>query len=150
MKTYHYWDTCTILGWLAEESDKLADCKAGIVQAEKGDLTIVTSAFTLAEVLHLKGGTPIPAADREKVNDFFENDYILLVDVDRTIAEAAQEVYWSHGVPPKDAIHVATALNALVPIVQLDTFDGPLIALSGQIGSPPLTIGRPTFPQELI
>jgi hypothetical protein len=67
--------------------------------------------------------------------------------VDRTISERAQDVLWDHGVRPKDAIHVATALSAAegLPIEQLDTFDGPLIGLSEQIGEPPLKIGQPAF-----
>jgi predicted nucleic acid-binding protein len=54
---------------------------------------------------------------------------------------------WNHKVKPKDAIHVATALDAGVG--QFDTFDGDLIALSGQIGNPPLVIGRPNLPERL-
>jgi hypothetical protein len=42
---------------------------------------------------------------------------------------------------PKDALHVATALDAGVE--QFDTFDRDLIDLSGGIGSPPLGIGTP-------
>ncbi len=148
---YRYWDACVFLGWLKEEPDKIDECKAGIRHAEKGEILIVTSALTLAEVLRLKGKDPIPQADREKVRGFFQNDYIVVYDVDRTIAELAQDVVWDHGVKPKDAIHVATALStsASVEIEQFDTFDGHLIGLSGKIGQPALTIGRPDLPQEL-
>lgn len=149
---YRYWDSCVILGWLKEEPDKISDCAAGIQQAEAGNLMIVTSAFTLAEVLRIKGEDPIPAADRDKVRRFFESDYIALYDVDRTIAERAQEVVWDYGVKPKDAVHVATALETSrnMPIEQLDTFDGELIGLSGEIGNPSLTIGRPNYQKDLL
>lgn len=43
---------------------------------------------------------------------------------------------------PKDAIHVATALDAQVD--QLDTFDEGLLKKSQAIGNPPLVIGRPS------
>lgn len=46
-------------------------------------------------------------------------------DVDRTLAERARDVVWNYGVKPKDAIHVATALDAQVD--QLDTFDEGLL-----------------------
>jgi len=148
---YRYWDACCFLGWLRGESDKLDECKAGIRHAEQGKLTIVTSALTLAEVLWLKGKDPIPKDDRDKVRRFFENDYIALYDVDRTIGELAQDVVWDHGVRPKDAVHVATALSGRerLGIEQLDTFDEKLIGLSATIGSPALPIGRPDLPQGL-
>ena len=43
----------------------------------------------------------------------------------------------------KDAIHVASALKAKIPI--LDTFDKYLIGLNGTIGNPPLIIGEPNI-----
>ena len=148
---YRYWDSCCFLGWLKEEADKIKECEAGIRLAERGQLTIVTSAFTIVEVLRLKGKEPIPQGDAEKVRAFFQKPYIALYDVDRTIAEAAQDVVWNHGVKPKDAVHVATALNLKrdVVIEQFDTFDGQLIALSGTLGNPPLTVGRPDLQQGL-
>ena len=116
-----------------------------------GKAWVVTSAFTLVEVLRLKDKAPIPPADAQKVRKFFESEYVSLYDVDRMVAEKAQDVVWNYGVKPKDAVHIATALSvgANVAIDQLDTFDGGLIALSGQIGTPPLAIGRPGFPDEL-
>ena len=145
---YRYWDSCVILGWLKAEPEKLIECEAGIRLAERGELTIITSALTITEVLKLKGDPPISKADREKVRGFFENDYIAIYDVDRTVAEKAQDVLWDHGVKPKDAIHVATALLTAqnIAIEQLDTFDEPLVQRSGQVGGePPLKIGLPDF-----
>ena len=148
---YRYWDSCCFLGWLKEEPDKLGECEAGIRLAERGKLVLVTSALTLAEVLRLKGKNSIPVADREKVRRFFENAYIEIYDVDRAIAEAAQDVVWNYGIAPKDAIHVATAISTArdLDIEQLDTFDKPLIGHSGTIGNPPLVIGRPSLPGVL-
>ena len=55
---------------------------------------------------------------------------------------------WDHdALAHKDAVHVATAL--VTGATQLDTFDGPLIRLSGQIGNPPLVIGKPNVPEQL-
>ena len=148
---YRYWDACCFIGWLKAEPDKVPECRTVIGSAERGELKIVTSSLTLAEVLRLKGKDPIPAADAHKVRGFFRNPYIVLYDLDRTIAESAQDVVWNQGVKPKDAVHVATALAAsgVAGIEQLDTFDGNLIALSGQMGNPPLVIGRPNLPEQL-
>ncbi len=148
---YRYWDSCTFLGLLKGEADKIDECRNAMRAAEKGDIKIVTSAFTLTEVLKLKGAEPIPPSDAEKVRGFFANEYIVVHDVDRAIAEKAQELVWFHNVKPKDAVHLATALTTgpVVGIEQFDTFDGPLIGLSGKLGEPPLKIGRPDLPDTL-
>lgn len=149
---YRYWDSCAFLGFLKEEPDKIGDCQAGITLAERGELVLVTSALTIAEVLKLKGANPIPTADRDKVRQFFEREFITVYDVDRTVAEKAQDVIWDYGVAPKDALHVATALSVgrKIQLEQLDTFDNGLIQLSGKVGGdPPLKIGRPVFQRGL-
>lgn len=141
-----YWDACAFLGWLREEPDKVDGCGKVIREAESGKLQIVTSALTLAEVLFVKGGTPIPKTDREQVRALFENSWIVLYQLDRAIAEKAQEVVWDHGVRPRDAVHVATAMDAGVAC--LDTFDGKLLGLSG-IGQPALTISKPNIEGQM-
>ena len=50
------------------------------------------------------------------------------------------DLVWKQNIKPKDAIHVATALD--VGCVALETFDDPLIGKSGLLGSPPLIIRR--------
>lgn len=141
-----YWDACAFLGWLREEPDKVDGCGKVIRQAESGKLEIVTSALTLAEVLYVKGGTPIPKSDRAQVRALFEHRWIVLYQLDRAIAEKAQEVVWDHGVRPRDAVHVATAMDAGVTC--LDTFDGTLLGLSG-IGQPALKINKPDIDGQM-
>ena len=70
-------------------------------------------------------------------------------EVDRFIAEDARELVWNKNVEPKDAIHLATALRQDVMLDQFGTFDKDLIKLSGALGDPPLTIGRPSLPAKL-
>jgi hypothetical protein len=67
----------------------------------------------------------------------------VLYELDRSIAEASQDVVWDYGVKPKDAVHVATAIDADAHC--LETFDGPLRAKSGTIGIPPLAIHEPAM-----
>ena len=148
---YRYWDSVTFLGWLAAEPDKVAECRPVIEAAEGGSIVLVTSALTLTEVLWLKGHgeQKLSAHHAKKIADFFRHQWIVVREVDRFIAEAAREVVWTHNIKPKDAIHVATALHQDVEFDQFDTFDTGLIKLSGAIGSPPLTIGRPNLPPNL-
>lgn len=89
----------------------------------------------------------MPHEKAEVVQRFFQHEWIVVRDIDRAVAERAREVVWGHGERPKDALHVATALDAGVK--QFDTFDGDLIALSRAIGNPALIIGEPNLPGQL-
>ncbi len=142
-----YWDANAFLGWLNNEQDKAPECESVLAAADAGKVQIVTSALTLTEVIKLKGKLRLTKDKEEKIKAFFENDFIIVRDVDRFIAEKARDLIWSFsGLHPKDAIHVATAVTLQMNV--LDTFDGPLIKLSGKIGSPKLTIGRPHMPYQ--
>lgn len=145
-KARRYWDSGCFLGWLKKEPDKYTKCQAVIEKAELGEIEIVTSAFTLVEVLYLRKDVKIGPEQSEVIRKFFEHEYILLVNVTRDIAELAQDVFWNYQVHPKDAIHVASALRAPVPV--LDTFDDGLIMLSNMIGDPPLVITEPNIQHQ--
>ena len=83
------------------------------------------------------------------VEAFFRHERIVVRELDRFIAKDARALVWNHNVKPKDAIHLATALKRDLAIEQLDTFDEPLIALSGKLGEPPLIIGKPNMESAL-
>lgn len=139
-----YWDSNAFLGWLNAERDKVGKCEGVLHAAEEGSIEIVTSAITLTEVIKLKGDKPIPKDKEETIRDFFEQPWILVREVDRFVAEDARHLIWAHGIKPKDAIHLATALRLKLSV--MDTFDDELIALSGKLGNPRLSIGYPNLP----
>lgn len=140
---FRYWDSNAFLGWLAAEPDKIDRCRRVIESAEAGDMKILTSALTIAEVLWIRGRPRIPADSAATVEAFFRQEWIVVRELDRFIAEEARALVWHHNVAPKDAVHIATALRREVHIEQLDTFDRKLIGLSGRLGEPPLLIGKP-------
>lgn len=142
-----YWDANAFIGWLAEEADKVEECAAVIRAAEEGKTLLITSALTVAEVLWMRGEQRIPAESAETVQRFFEHEYIVVNDLDRRLAEQAQKLVWHHDIKPKDAIHVATAIDATVN--RMETFDESLIGKSGKVGDPSLEIGRPNEPGTL-
>jgi len=142
-----YWDSCAFLGWLANEADKVDECRGVIRAAEDGNLRLVTSSLTLTEVIKLKSQTPLPPDKEPEIRAFFMHDWIVVRQLDRRTAEYARELIWQHTFDPKDAVHVATAVLARVP--HFDTFDGDLIKRSGHIGDPPLVIARPYVPEQL-
>lgn len=141
-----YWDSDVFLGYLNNEPDKVDGCESVLVAAENGRLIIVTSALTLAEVLYAKHHKKLPIQMRQTVEGFFKNRYISVQNVTRFVAEKARDVVWDYGVKPKDAIHVATAVVARLPVI--NTFDEKLIGLSGKLGDPLIKICHPHEPHQ--
>jgi predicted nucleic acid-binding protein len=105
-------------------------CRDTLMRAEKGDIEIVTSAFTLAEVCKHNSPVSNPAIN---LPAFFDQKYILLVPVDKQIAMKAQNLQLAGvgGLKPPDAVHIASALVANVPIFH--TFDQKLINLNKKL-----------------
>jgi hypothetical protein len=141
-----YWDSNCFLKWLKQEPD-YGKCKGVILKATEGEIEIITSALTIAEIIYMDEHTKISREKSDEIIQFFENEYIIFINVDRVIAEMARNLLWEYkALRPKDAIHIASALRANVPI--FDTFDDYLIKLSGTIGDSPLIIGAPNIPYQ--
>lgn len=141
-----YWDSDAFLGWLQSEPGKAELCEGALKRAESGEALIITSALTIAEVLWMRGAPKIKREKAEILRRFFRRSFIRVRNVTRVISESAQDLVWDHNIKPKDAIHVATALDAKAPI--LETFDDGLIAKSGTVGDPPLIIRKPIPPPQ--
>ncbi len=139
-----YVDSDVFLGWLKKEPDKFEECRTVIKGAEGGRVKLVTSSITLVEVIKLGPGREIPESSQQMVVDFFKHEWIVVRQLDRRIAEQARLLIWKYGFAPKDSVHVATAL--IEGIDRMDTFDKELIKRSGEMGNPPLAIGRPNLP----
>jgi hypothetical protein len=86
-------------GLISHHRPSISQARA-IPVAEAGKTEIVTSALTLAEVLYLRGHQPVPAADAEKLECFFEHEYIVVNDLDRTLAEEARKLVWQSSIRP--------------------------------------------------
>ena len=136
-----YWDSNCFLAWLQGEEGRDEKCQSVLDLAGRGEIEIVTSVLTLAEVLRLRPKDALPTERRAAVENLFNRPNIRTVMLTRRIAETARDLAWDHGIHPNDAIHVASALatNATV----LNTFDNPMIGKSEHIGDPPLVIEMP-------
>jgi predicted nucleic acid-binding protein len=126
--------------------DRGAMCRPVLDAAERGVIEIVVSAIALVEVL---ARNRTSAIDDQKVRDFFDNDYILLVNVDKHLGDFARRLMLAGhpGLKPPDAIHLATACIANVD--QFHTFDDRLLALDGvidRLDSTRLLIKKPAVP----
>jgi predicted nucleic acid-binding protein len=108
--------------------DREMMCRTVIEAAKNRSIEILTSTFCLVEVC--RDGKD----NSDKVKDYFENDYILLANVDRFVAERARELMMAAyaKIKPPDAVHLATA--AISPNVEaMHTFDVRLLGLDGKI-----------------
>lgn len=146
-----YWDSNCFLGWFNGEPDKVKQCQYSIEQAENGELLIVTSALTIAEVIRIKGQPRLSKEKEDVIASFFEHEYIVIHNVDRRIAETARHLMWKYtSVKPKDAIHIATSY--FQNIAELNTFDNGMLELDGQIilkdRSRKLRICHPHLPSQ--
>ncbi len=114
-----YWDSCNFISLIAEDEVERADtCQHILDDAENGKVQIVTSTLTIAEVVKPKGSPSFTAEKERLIKTFFLHEYILLYDVTRTIAENARELSRQHGLNPRDAIHLATALASDADVFQ--------------------------------
>jgi predicted nucleic acid-binding protein len=113
-------------------------------EAAAGNIEIVVSALALVEILYVRGVPQIKKDQSAKIVQFFRQPYFIVVNVDDRIARLARDVVWDHGVEPRDAVHVATALAAQA--AYLDTGDAGLLKMSGKVGgSPTLSICTPGY-----
>ena len=136
-----YRDSNCFLAWLQNEADRAGKCQAVLDLAERGELEIVTSVFTLTEVLRLRPANAVPAERRSAVESLFAHPFILTMMLTRRIAEEARDLVWEHDIDPRDSVHVASAMAAKASV--LNTFDRPLIGKSERVGTPPLVIEEP-------
>lgn len=141
-----YWDSDCFLAYLKAEVGKVDLAAATLERAKAGEVVIFTSALTVAEVLWMRGEAMIGMDKAAMVRRMFRHSYFRVRNVTRSVAEAAQELVWNQSIRPKDAVHVATALE--VPVPTLETFDASLIAKSGKIGTSTLVIRKPLPPLQ--
>jgi len=133
-----YWDACAWIALIQKEKirdntgrvieDRDMMCRTVIEAAKRGQFEILTSTLSLVEVCK---DPAIKAQPADAVADYFENDYILLVNLDRSVGEHARSLMTAGhaGLKPPDAIHLATA--AISGVEELHTFDGKLLDLDG-------------------
>ena len=114
------WDACTWIATIIQEQapikgggteDRAALCNHVINLATQKQVEIATSGLSLAEVCK---DDQVRQEDGDVLADFFRNDYILIVPVDRYVGTLARQLMQGgySGLRPPDAVHLATALIA--------------------------------------
>ena len=119
-----YWDACAWIAIINEEravsqgegkpaENRFGMCQSVVNKALRGEIEIVVSAFTLAEVCK---SNEAKSENPSKLPLFLDHEFILMVPVDKDIALKAQILQTSGlvGLKPPDAVHLASAQRANV------------------------------------
>ena len=131
-----YWDACTWIALIQREkiavggSDRDTLCRTVIAEAKKDRIEILTSTLSLVEVCK---DPALRTSKEDQIGAYFENDYILLMNLDRLVGEHARQLMTAGhaGLKPPDAVHVASAV--LGQASEMHTFDDKLLKLDGEI-----------------
>ena len=139
------WDSSVVIGFLSGNPALAETCPQVISAAARGEIEIVVSTMAATEVAYLEG---LDDHDSElKIREFLGRDYVIPVALDVRVASVARELVRRYRDGPKlapaDAIHLATALQLNIPI--LETMDQDLLRLCGIEGVSPITIRRPLY-----
>jgi predicted nucleic acid-binding protein len=111
----------------------------GVNRARAGKIQIVTSAFTLAEVVKRKCGGQVVGTGEDEDDQFAEllqQEFVTLVNADWDVGTRARALYREFNgrglKKPQDALHLATAV--IENVDEMHTFDGDdLLRLSGLV-----------------
>jgi predicted nucleic acid-binding protein len=135
-----YWDSCCFIALISEEKGRHQDVLSLYRLAEKGELTIVTSALTISEVCKVKCepvGRPKDSMDPEGdkfLDRFFQNDAFEIVELSPSIGAQARSLFRNYEEirVTNDAVHLATA--CLMNVDEMHTFDHrDLLRLNGRV-----------------
>lgn len=127
-----YWDSCVFIHRIERTPEHIGILEKITDAAERGEIAIVTSSFTLCEVakIHKDDPSMLPEQQERLIVDFFENPYINLRSVDRFVGQKSREILrFKPSIKGKDAVHLATAFHHGVPSFQ--TYDDRLLKMKG-------------------
>jgi predicted nucleic acid-binding protein len=144
-----YWDACVFHAIFGSEKGRVEPCMRIEKAAQNGEVVIYTSAATFVECVWVKSITDptgklnkLSPEHEQVIEGYFRRSYIIVINCDRNIAEAARKLLWKYPLKPKDAIHVASAMAQQVDVMHSYDNDD-LVKLDRKIGNPPLKICNP-------
>jgi predicted nucleic acid-binding protein len=136
----YYWDSSVFIPYFnaSNEPQRAAVFGDLLKEAESGHLIIVTSDFTLVEVIKLDAARKLSKAAEQTLTDFFDKPYLRFVTPERTVCESARSLIWKHtALYPKDAVHLASALffSQRSHLDALFSYDTDFTKLNGKLGA---------------
>lgn len=103
-----YAETSVFLAFFAGETGRAAVCKEVLEEGRRQEKKIVTSAFTLVEVLRGKAGN---AALEDTIDNYFQHKWITIRQLERVLAIRARKLARKFNLKAGDAVHLATAID---------------------------------------
>ena len=115
-----YWDSSVFIASIKNEPGRADVCEKILNDARAGRCDIYTSMITLTEVVKRRAKeNPIDPKTEAAITAFFRNSFIKLVPVDFIVATRARRLIWDFPwLQTRDAIHIATALELKIPILE--------------------------------
>lgn len=144
-----YLDSSVFIGWIKNEQEQ-GRGRIGehiLKLAEAGTYQIYTAALTLAEVYKRRKGRTLTPEENGTILKYFENEFIQIIEVDRSIGEEANSLCRKYaGLWPNDAIHMACAKRAGCDVLLSwdDTLNG-IKDFEVRMEEPQI-IGQPSLP----
>lgn len=126
-----YVESSVFLALIKGEEGRVEDCRTIALQAQAGEITVVTSPLTMAEVAKIDGPALAEDVERE-ISLFFQHEWIHLVELDRLVAARARKAIRDFNLKPLDAVHVASAQGRNATL--LLTYDDRILKI-GRIGN---------------
>lgn len=146
----YYFDSSVFIAFFNDEEGRADAVESLLEEAHDGNISIVTSSFSLVEVIKMRGSRKLEPRDEKMLGEFFEYSFIRLVDATRKICEDARMLIWKHShLAPKDSVHLASALefNSREALDGLFSFDTDFTKLN-RIASNAFEITEPFINQR--
>lgn len=148
MPDTYYWDSCCFISYLEADPNRVPVLQALLDEAARGDITIVTSVLSIAEVAFVAAErVALDQAQEEAIEALWDGP-VRLAEFHRLAAQDARSfiregLAAGRGLKPADAIHLATASR--LGVTEVHTYDGPMSRWDGHLG--PIQIKEPWVAQ---
>jgi predicted nucleic acid-binding protein len=116
-----YWDTGVFLCFLnPDEESRRRVCEDILRNAQRGEVVLYTSTFTIAEVIRPKrmDGRSLTPEQISQMEKMFRWKWLKKVDVGQRIASKAVELARERNLKAADSVHAATAILHSVDALQ--------------------------------
>jgi predicted nucleic acid-binding protein len=119
-----YWDTSVFLCFLnSDEQERCRICDDILHHASMDEFLIVTSTFTIVEVIRPKPKSiprtnRLTAAQIDNIRKMFRWPFVQTIELDERTATFANDLARDHGLSPGDAVHAASAILWKADVLQ--------------------------------
>ena len=115
-------------------------------EAEDGNIIVMTSAYTLAEVLKVDENELSNDEQEVRIQQLFLQPWLSIIEYERKVAEISRDIARRYSIKPGESIHLATAIRSKADC--LITTDEKLSKKQDQFADFPIPLRRPFFTRQ--